>query len=331
MIYIKEPLVSVIVPVYNVEAYLDACLNSIIHQTYSNLEIIIVEDCSTDRSRQVLQNHLIDVRIKFIQHSENRGLSAARNTGIGYAKGDYIIFVDSDDLIDTRLIESCVKGTIETGADLVIYDLIPFEDGISEADLPYSVSNLKFKLVKEGDAYFRLPHFACVKFIRMDVLKSSSLVFPSGLCYEDWLFHWHLGIITENRYKLEAKLYLYRQRDTSITNSTGNKLLDLFIVHLQVMRLVEENKAENIKNILANKIKQSHWVILTRIDSKFLTLALEKAKEAEQLMQVNNYKSDLTVRNIIIFSIICSPKYIAMPSLKLLRYALHKRTELKFK
>ena len=145
MIYIKEPLVSVIVPVYNVEAYLDACLNSIIHQTYSNLEIIIVEDCSTDRSRQVLQNHLIDVRIKFIQHSENRGLSAARNTGIGYAKGDYIIFVDSDDLIDTRLIESCVKGTIETGADLVIYDLIPFEDGISEADLPYSVSNLKFK------------------------------------------------------------------------------------------------------------------------------------------------------------------------------------------
>lgn len=83
----NNPLVSVIVPVYNVEQYLDECLNSIRQQTYRNLEIIVVEDCSTDNSLNTFIKHSEDPRVKLIQHEKNSGLSAARNTGIDAAKG----------------------------------------------------------------------------------------------------------------------------------------------------------------------------------------------------------------------------------------------------
>ena len=85
---LDTPLISVIVPVYNVEPYLDACLNSIKQQTYLNLEIIVVEDCSTDGSPQLLAPHLSDPRIQLIQHASNSGLSAARNTGMAGASGE---------------------------------------------------------------------------------------------------------------------------------------------------------------------------------------------------------------------------------------------------
>lgn len=117
----KKPLISVIVPVYNVEGYLDECLNSIRQQTYTNIEILLVEDCSTDSSMTVLQAHLVDTRLKLIPHQKNRGISVARNTGVEAATGDYLIFVDSDDIIDTRLIASCVNCAITTDADLVTY------------------------------------------------------------------------------------------------------------------------------------------------------------------------------------------------------------------
>ena len=101
-----NPLISVIVPVYNVELYIYACLNSIKQQTYKNLEIIVIEDCSTDSSKLALKPHLKDERIKIIQHTTNSGLSVARNTGIEAAAGDYIMFVDSDYVLNSNLIQA---------------------------------------------------------------------------------------------------------------------------------------------------------------------------------------------------------------------------------
>ncbi|WP_201529335.1 glycosyltransferase family 2 protein [Psychrobacter frigidicola] len=331
MSIIEEPLISIIVPVYNVELYIDACLDSIKQQTYKNIEIIVVEDCSTDSSMQVLQFHLKDERVKLIQHERNSGLSAARNTGIEAATGEYMMFVDSDDIIDLNLVESCVNCAIETGAELITYGFTPFEDGVSNSELLYPSSNRALEYIVEDEGYFNLPHFAWLKFIRTSVVRSASLSFPVGLYYEDWPFHWHLGLSIKNKYHIPVGFYLYRQRGTSITSSKGKKLLDLFIIHSQVMTLVKNHEAHGVKNILANKIRQSHWSILTRIDPEFLVPALKEAKETEKSMQVNGYKYDLTVRNTIISTIVRAPNYIALPSLQLLRNALRKRAELKAK
>lgn len=329
MIELKGPLVSVIVPVYNVESYIEVCLNSIRQQTYNKIEIIIVEDCSTDTSRQVLEKHLTDKRIRLIQHGKNKGLSAARNTGIEYATGDYIVFVDSDDIVDTRLVSACIDCALENDAEVVTYGFVPFKDGIPEAELPYSSKGLEFKSIIGGNSYFNLSHFACLKLIRTSLIRSASLRFPVGLYYEDWPFHWHLGLSTKHIYQLPANFYLYRQRGTSITGSTGKELLDLFVVHSKVNSVLTDNEDKEIKKIFINKVRQSHWVILTRIDSEYLTTALEKAREAEDTFLSKQHKVEGDFRSIIISKIINMPNYSALYSLKLLRKILEKRQQFK--
>lgn len=326
---IKEPLVSVIVPVYNVESYIDDCLNSIRQQTYKNLEIIVVEDCSTDDSRGAIDFHLIDGRIKIIQHNENGGLSAARNTGIVMATGEYMMFVDSDDIVDKRLVAACVECALKKNAEVVTYGFVPFKDGISQADLPYSANSLDFKPKMLDNFYYNLSHFAWLKFIRSSIVRSASLEFPVGLYYEDWPFHWHLGLSTTVRYQLPVNLYLYRQRGTSITGSIGKELLDLFTIHSKVMSLVQDYQADEVKKILANKIRQSHWSILTRIDIQYLSVALIEAKNAEKLMTLYKYESTPNLRNHIITTIANLPSSMALTALKILRKALKAKAALK--
>lgn len=320
----NNPLISVIVPVYNVEQYLDECLNSIRQQTYENLEIIVVEDCSTDNSLNTLIEHLEDPRVKLIQHEKNSGLSAARNTGIDAANGDYIMFVDSDDIVHLSLIELCVKYAIVNDADLITYDFKAFEDGIKlspQLDLS-DVNNSK--VLEQREAYFDQQHFAWLKFIRTSLVKSKNLYFPIGLYYEDWSFHWELGLVANKKIYIPAELLLYRQRKTSITGSSGKKLLDLFKVHSLVLNLLEQYKAVSLKEKFANKVKMSQWNVLTRIDKEFIAQALKDAKKINMVLKNKNYKYEANIRILIINLIVSLPNILALKLLKLLRVLLRR-------
>jgi glycosyltransferase involved in cell wall biosynthesis len=153
------PLVSVIVPVYNVERYVDCCLDSVRGQTYDRVEIIVVEDCSTDASLTRLNPHLRDPRVRLIRHEHNSGLSAARNTGIEAATGDYVMFVDSDDAIAPGLVDACVSHAKLTGADVLLYDFVAFHDGDVMPTLELTASTAVTKSLERA-AYFKLQHFA---------------------------------------------------------------------------------------------------------------------------------------------------------------------------
>ncbi len=114
-----NPLISVIIPAYNVENYLDECIKSVVSQTYQNLEIILVDDGSPDRCGEMCDNWATkDSRIKVI-HKQNQGLGYARNSGIDIATGDYIAFIDSDDYIDTNMYETLISKAIDTDSDIV--------------------------------------------------------------------------------------------------------------------------------------------------------------------------------------------------------------------
>nr|WP_314100406.1 glycosyltransferase family 2 protein [Acinetobacter lwoffii] len=318
----NNPLVSVIVPVYNVEQYLDECLNSIRQQTYENLEIIVVEDCSTDNSLNTLIEHLEDSRVKLIQHEKNSGLSAARNTGVDAAKGDYIMFIDSDDLVHLSLIELCVKYAIVNDADLITYNFKAFEDGI-KLNPQLELSDVdNFKVLEQGENYFNQQHFAWLKFIRTSLVKSKRLYFPIGLYYEDWPFHWELGLVANKKFHIPAELLLYRQRKTSITGSSGKKLLDLFKVHSLVLNLLEQYKAVFLKEKFANKVKMSQWSVLTRIDKNLLVQALNEVKKIDKILKNKNYKYELNIRILIINFIVSSPIKLALKLAKLLRVIL---------
>lgn len=145
--------ISIIVPVYNVENYLPKCLDSIINQTYKNLEIIVIDDGSTDSSSVICDDYVIlDKRI-IVLHQENHGLSAARNLGIKIATGRFVGFVDSDDFINTEMFEKMFNRIIETCADVVMCNYVRF--GMVN-DIAYCQNNAVFKVGENIDNNIRL-------------------------------------------------------------------------------------------------------------------------------------------------------------------------------
>lgn len=123
-----KPLVSICVPVYGVEQYIEKCCRSLFEQTYSNIEYIFVDDCTKDRSVEVLQSVLADYpqrvdAVRIVRHEKNKGVSGARNTAIDVATGEYILYVDSDDYLDLNVVETLVGKMQAEDADVALYDM----------------------------------------------------------------------------------------------------------------------------------------------------------------------------------------------------------------
>ena len=306
MNYQSNPLVSVIVPVYNVEQYIDECLNSILQQTYENIEIIVVEDCSTDNSLKTLAKHLNDPRVKLIQHKKNSGLSAARNTGIDAAKGGYVMFVDSDDYIHKNLIQLCLDNIYKTESDLIVFDFQSFYDGEknsnSNSNSNISSSDYKSKLFNQSE-YLKYHHFAWLKFLKADIFKKNILRFSEGYYYEDWPFHWELAFNNYRVLHLSAPLYYYRLRSGSITSSGDQKLIHIYYSHQIILdKMKDYSVLLDTKKILAKKIYSGLWFVLTQIDAKYLREAVFEAKKqlniADNIIQLDN--PSLKIRLLIL-------------------------------
>lgn len=217
----NNPLISVIVPIYNVELYLRDCVDSIINQTYSNLEIILVDDGSPDRCPEICDEYVkIDKRVKVI-HQENGGLAHARNVGIANSKGEYLTFIDSDDYVSKCYVESLYRGLMEYDADVSIASFHPFKDGELCARPSESVA---YKEISKEDA---IKHYcsidagcsmpfisACNKVYRRSLFKE--IVFPKGKLYEDAFTTYKLIDNAEKIIFTTSKLYFYRINSQSI-------------------------------------------------------------------------------------------------------------------
>ena len=218
-----EPLISVIVPVYNTAPWLRACLDSICRQTYLNLEIICVNDGSTDGSPEILEEYAMkDHRIKVI-HQKNAGLSAARNVGIRAAKGDYVTGVDSDDYLDLEAY-AILLPHLQDKPDLVCF-------GIRGVDqYGNDVSNAYMQLPQVGDftpeteLILKTNAYFWNKLFNLQKVREWGCSFPEGLRHEDAVFvYGYMPQCKKLRY-VEDKLYNYMQRDGSITNSARMQL-----------------------------------------------------------------------------------------------------------
>lgn len=314
-----HPLVSVIVPVYNVEQYLDCCLDSIRSQTWRALEIIVVEDCSTDDSLARLQPHLSDPRVRLIQHRVNSGLSAARNTGIAAASGAYVLFVDSDDAIAPTVVEACVATATAGDADAVVFDFEAFQDG---QPLPAWGRDAGHRAQPLDQAdYFSLPHFAWLKFIRRGLLDNRELRFPVGYYYEDWPFHWELGLVADSIMKLHGKWYGYRQRPASISASSGRKLLDQFAVQEMVLHRVVAHCNETGARVLAIKVHESFWTVLTRVDSELLPEAMARARQVRLELKQACPVPSLSGRSAVMAKVLALPARLAVVMVHIIRLA----------
>lgn len=220
-----EGLVSIVVPVYNVERYVNACLLSIESQSYPHLEVILVDDGSTDGSSEICLEHAaLDERIVYLR-KENGGLSSARNFGIRHAHGDWLAYVDSDDLLDEQYIENLLLAAAMADADVAVCAFEFIGDAASDYRCEDSVSVYGAKLVSGREALVTLysERYSCCaawgKIARINLWRK--VEFPEGRKYEDFsridtLFSSVDGVVL-----LPWRGYAYRKSGQSIT-ATGS-------------------------------------------------------------------------------------------------------------
>ena len=223
-----KDLISVIIPVYNVKDYLIECIDSVLNQSYTNLQIILVDDGSTDTSGKICNEYAQkDSRIQVI-HQKNGGLSDARNTGLANADGEYVYFLDSDDLILPFAIEAALSKIKSTNADFVFFDA----DIFGGYSLPKDYYHRK-EVYNSGKGTHILncltkynEYRSCVPmlFIKKSFLTENNMTFEKGILYEDELFTLMLYYFSENVAHLPMKLYQRRLRaDSIITSHTTYK------------------------------------------------------------------------------------------------------------
>lgn len=211
-----QPLVSVIVPIYKVEKYLDQCLDTICGQTYSELQIILVDDGSPDSCGKICDDRAaIDPRIQVI-HKSNGGLSDARNAGMEFTTGRFLFFVDSDDYLDLRTIELLVKEAERTGADIVMAGTRPFLDGQSCSPAPLCEKSILLDRSEAMRRFARDGWGAWGKLYRREI--HDGIRFPCGKIHEDEAIMFQILDRCQTVSILTDELYYYRKRTDSITS-----------------------------------------------------------------------------------------------------------------
>lgn len=225
----NNSLVTIVVPVYNVEKYLDRCIKSIVNQTYNNIEIILVDDGSPDKCPQMCDDWAKkDSRIKVI-HKENAGLGMARNSGMEIATGSYILFVDSDDYIDESAVEKSVNTAINEQAQIVMFGHSNFDDSgnispvkIKKDKVSFEDSELLNDLLPGLFVYDRgIGVRTGNKMFSVSLLKDNNIFFKSEreIISEDAFFILEIFKYVKKVVILPENLYYYYQNTNSLTSS----------------------------------------------------------------------------------------------------------------
>ena len=228
-------LVSIIVPVYNVYEYLDECLKSLINQTYKNIEIIVINDGSTDKSLSICEKYTKkDKRIKLI-NQKNSGLSYTRNIGIKNSKGKYISFIDSDDWVDLSMYDTMLKQAQKDNAEIVVCNLKLIRRDNEENNTYWPEKNNGPITKQKTLSYlFKYPSYAVNKIYKREFLIKNNLCFIKGLLYEDVPFWIQTLFCAKNVSYCINHFYFYRlSREDAITKKKSEKHLDIIkIVNL---------------------------------------------------------------------------------------------------
>ena len=244
------PLVSIIVPIYNVEKYIKRCVESILNQTYRNIELILVYDFSPDNSmiiaKQTIKRALSDcIRVKYIRHNVNLGLSVARNTGIDAATGEYVFFLDSDDEICKDCISKLMTPNLNYTYDFVIGELSVIG---GKRRLSKNIYNIEFftnSEIIESYALGEWPIYACNKLYSKEFLKTNHLHFERGIVHEDILWSFQIACIASSMFYVSDETYVYFVHDESISKSKDNlksRIGGLSHVHKAIYSFVVSHK-----------------------------------------------------------------------------------------
>lgn len=212
-----EPLVSIIVPVYNVKKYLDRCIYSLLHQTYQNLEIILVDDGSTDGSSELCDAYAQEDSRIVVHHQSNAGVSAARNWALDNMNGEYLLFVDADDFIDLHLVAYCMQTATANRADIIVFAYTEWTKG--EFATPYYQDSPIIDANQSTTSIFKkillnqIPNMVCTAFYKCNLWKKSR--FSSVIAYEDLMICPEIFAQSKKSIQLKNILYYYYKENVN--------------------------------------------------------------------------------------------------------------------
>lgn len=276
----SNPLISVVIPVYNTAPYLEKCLDSVVKQTYQNLQVIIINDGSTDNSAEICQKFTNkDNRIEFI-NKQNEGVSIARNIGIEKSKGEWIYFLDSDDFIDLNMFEYLIETAFKKECDIIQFGIRSFKNKqlVSER-LPSNnkeYTDLK-KFIEENQLK---PISACLHFINTSIIKNNSLCFNENLKHgEDMLFMYSTYSYARKIFVLDKVFY----NQVLSPNSASRKPIKAKVIFDKLLFLSEICKFAK-KNHKINELKTE----INNLSKELFVLPLQMQNYSE----FKNHKSE---------------------------------------
>ncbi len=273
-------LITIAVAVYNAEKYLRDCMDSVVNQTYQNLEIICVNDCSTDKSLEILEEYAAkDRRIKIITNSQNSGLGVTRNVGIDAAHGEYVLFIDSDDWLDLTACEKLLSKAKENNSDIVFFSayLVNGDEKkewkqFCDVPCPLSLEGRKALLRKTR------PH-TWSKLWKLEFITKKGIRFPDFRKSQDQKPHWMVCLLAEKVAFETECLYYYRCHEAQAILCTDRRLMLVVDVYDDIEEYLKREKFYSLykKEFLQKKFEHYDYTFFN-INVQFRDELLKKIK-----------------------------------------------------
>jgi len=284
--------VSIIIPVYNVAQHIERCLLSVLNQSYKNIEVILIDDCGNDASMEIAQkairNNAYEKSVKIIKHVVNRGLSAARNTGINEATGEYVYFLDSDDEISLDCIELLAKPAIDSKPDFVIGDYQVIGSNIIYPPLKLNKGKLtsnQILISYLNNDWFMM---AWNKLVNKEFLTDNRLYFKEGLIHEDNLWSFQLACKAQSAYVIKDITYNYFIQGSSITQKPSVHNFESYLEIIDSMANFVKKEGLKLNNDIYNFIETLKSFFFYKINNS--DLSAEFKYNAYKRIRGSNYR-----------------------------------------
>ena len=292
------PKISIIIPVYNTEKYIEKCLNSILNQTFNDFEVIAIDDGSTDSSLEILKKYESDERFVII-HKENEGQAVARNIGIKKASGEYITFVDSDDYIDKNMLEDLYRLVQEKDADVAICDIL------KESKADKLVFKNYWDVNTEKNKNMMTSHMGPVaRLYKRDLFIKHNIFFKEKIIYEDLATVPLLAMVSQKIEYIEKPYYHYiiRENSTMQKITYSEKLENIFDVMTFLENKITPDYKEELEYLHIEHLLYSASLRFFKFQKKDMLLKIQKIMK----QKYPNYTKNMYYKKKSIkFKIVC--------------------------
>lgn len=320
--------VSVIIPVYNTASYLHKCLESIINNSFADIEILCINDASTDNSLKILQEFQHkDSRIKIINNAKNMGVSYTKQVGLDVALGEYIMFADSDDFVASNFIQEALEAIEESQADIVFFQHTIYPKG-ARAEFHYdNLINPEYKKSHQEKALLHFYAFDCFKIYKKHLITDNNLKNITVRAFEDIYFNTCLLACAKTVQFIPKTLYYYCIHENSITTTAKvSTVLDLITVFATLKSyLIKKGLWNDYKEVIVlNKYKKIY---------SYYTVALVQGLETSAILQAlkenSSFEELLSIKPILKSKIFFFMKRILKPevtdffTISFLKYIFH--------